>query len=99
MNAAATQWQSFGWHATCVDGHSIPALYEAFRQAEERRGKSSVIFANTVKGKGVSYMENQAEWHGTAPNVKYDLIGKLVDETGLTPVSYTHLTLPTTPYV
>ena len=84
MNAAATQWQSFGWHATCVDGHSIPALYEAFRQAEERRGKSSVIFANTVKGKGVSYMENQAEWHGTAPNVKYDLIGKLVDETGLT---------------
>ncbi|MUP50149.1 transketolase [uncultured Megasphaera sp.] len=68
MNAAATQWQSFGWHATCVDGHSIPALYEAFRQAEERRGKPSVILANTVKGKGVSYMENQAEWHGTAPN-------------------------------
>ena len=68
MNAAATQWQSFGWHATCVDGRSIPALYEAFRQAKERRVKPSVILANMVKGKGVSYMENQAEWHGTAPN-------------------------------
>ncbi|MCH4187238.1 MAG: transketolase [Megasphaera sp.] len=62
------KWRSFGWHVLEIDGHDIEALYQAFQDAAAYKGKPTVILAHTVKGKGVSYMENQAEWHGTAPN-------------------------------
>ncbi len=62
------KWESFGWHVITVDGHDIPALINAFEQAKEIKGKSTVIIADTVKGKGVSFMENVAVWHGQAPN-------------------------------
>ena len=51
-----------------VDGHNVEAIYEAYQNAKHNIGKPSAIIANTIKGKGVSFMENQASWHGKAPN-------------------------------
>ena len=50
------------------DGHDFEALIEACEKAKAVKGQPSVIIAKTIKGKGVSFMENQAKWHGTAPN-------------------------------
>jgi len=61
------KWQAFGWHVLELDGHSIPALQAAFREAATVRGKPTVIIAHTVKGKGVSFMENNPKFHGVAP--------------------------------
>ena len=60
----ASKFESFGFDVQEVDGHDIPALLEAFRRAmSARNGKPKAIVADTVKGKGISFMENQAEWH------------------------------------
>ena len=64
----ADKWQAFGWHVAEVDGHSIPALLAAVDEASETRGQPSMIVCRTVKGKGVSFMENNPEFHGKAPN-------------------------------
>ncbi len=61
------KWQAFGWHVLEVDGHSFPALQAAFTLAREVRGRPTVIIAHTVKGKGVSFMENNPKFHGVAP--------------------------------
>ena len=60
------KWQAFGWHVIRVDGHDLRALNRAFDAAEARKGVPTVIIADTVKGKGVSFMEGQAGWHGKA---------------------------------
>ncbi|MDY3014048.1 MAG: transketolase [Evtepia sp.] len=60
--------ESFGWHVLKVDGHDMEAVEAAFEQARAYQGMPTVILAKTVKGKGVSFMENQAGWHGKAPN-------------------------------
>ena len=62
------KFRSFGFEVINVDGHNISELISAFEQAKKTKGKPTVIIANTIKGKGVSFMENQAEWHGKAPN-------------------------------
>lgn len=59
---------SFGWHVIEIDGHNFDEILKAFEEAKNTKGKPSLILAKTVKGKGVSYMENQAGWHGAAPN-------------------------------
>ncbi len=64
------RYRSFGWHAIVVDGHDVEALISAFEEAARTKGKPSVIIAKTVKGKGVSFMEGQAGWHGKAPNLE-----------------------------
>ena len=51
-----------------MDGHDYEALADAFDQAKTVKGKPTVVLAHTVKGKGVSFMEDQASWHGKAPN-------------------------------
>jgi transketolase len=61
------KWKSFGWHTLSIDGHSIPALQAAFAEAAATKGKPTCIIANTVKGKGVSFMENNPKYHGVAP--------------------------------
>lgn len=63
------KWRSFNWNVIEIDGHNIEQVLEAYEKASNTKGKPSVIIANTVKGKGVSFMENKAEWHGKAPNV------------------------------
>jgi transketolase len=62
------KWLSFGWHVIDVNGHDIPALQAAFADAAITKGKPTALVARTVKGKGVSFMENNPKFHGTAPN-------------------------------
>ena len=60
--------KAFGFEVICIDGHSFDEIEAAFEKAKTVKGKPTAIIAKTVKGKGVSFMENQASWHGTAPN-------------------------------
>ncbi|MDR2295501.1 MAG: transketolase [Clostridiales Family XIII bacterium] len=62
------KFASFGFHVLSIDGHSLPAIAGAFEDARTHKGAPTVIVAKTVKGKGVSFMENEAGWHGRAPN-------------------------------
>ena len=62
------KFRAFGWHVISVDGHDFTALKAAFDEAKTVKGMPTCIVAKTVKGKGVSFMENQAGWHGKAPN-------------------------------
>ncbi len=62
--------EAFGWHVIRADGHDLTALSDAFAQAKAHIGAPTVILAKTVKGKGVSFMENEAGWHGKAPNAE-----------------------------
>ena len=64
------KWESFGWHVIEIDGHDINHLLDAFKKAREIKGKPAVIIAHTVKGKGVSFMENNVDFHGKAPNAE-----------------------------
>lgn len=67
LEPLAQKWQSFGWHVQAIDGHSFEAIVEAVGQAEAEFSKPSVILANTIPGKGVSFMERRYEWHGNPP--------------------------------
>lgn len=62
------KFAAFGWHVSVIDGHDFDQIERAVLEAEQIKGQPSVIICNTVKGKGVSYMENKCEWHGVAPN-------------------------------
>ena len=62
------KYTAFGWNAIDIDGHNIDEILSAFAAAALHKGNPTVIIAHTVKGKGVSFMENQAAWHGVAPN-------------------------------
>jgi transketolase len=62
------KFRAFGWEVFCINGHDFDEIETAFEQAEKVTGKPAVIIQKSVKGKGVSFMENQASWHGTAPN-------------------------------
>jgi transketolase len=61
------KWRAFNWHVIELDGHSIPALQAAFAEAASTSGKPTAIIAHTIKGKGVSFMENNPKFHGVAP--------------------------------
>lgn len=63
----ADKYAAFGWHVLHVDGHDMKAILQALGDAEKVKGKPTVILANTVKGKGVSYAENVVGYHGIAP--------------------------------
>jgi len=62
------KFRAFGAHVITIDGHDFDAILAAFAEARATKGQPTVILAKTVKGKGVSYMENSAGWHGKAPN-------------------------------
>lgn len=62
------KFSAFGWEVIEADGHNYDELLEAYAKARETKGKPTCIVAKTVKGKGVSYMENQCGWHGNAPS-------------------------------
>lgn len=62
------KWQAFGWDTSVVDGHDFYKLIDGFDKARETKGKPTMIIAQTTKGKGVSFMENEVGWHGKAPN-------------------------------
>ena len=62
------KFQTFGWHVINVDGHSFPEILAALDEAKTVKGQPTAIIAKTHKGRGVSFMEDQAGWHGKAPN-------------------------------
>ncbi|WKZ20229.1 MAG: transketolase [Candidatus Jettenia sp. CY-1] len=62
------KWRGFGWHVIEINGHDYPSILAAYEDAEKIKGKPTVIVAKTVKGKGVSFMENHVDWHGKAPS-------------------------------
>jgi transketolase len=63
----ADKWRAFGWHTIEIDGHDFAEVRSAYQEAEATKGKPTAIVAHTVKGKGVSFMENNPKFHGTAP--------------------------------
>jgi len=61
------RWKAFGWHVISIDGHNFTELEQAFDEAKSVKEKPTIIIANTVKGKGISFMENQFLWHSRVP--------------------------------
>ena len=61
------KWQAFGWHTIDIDGHDFNQILSAFQEARKVKAKPTVIIAHTIKGKGVSFMENKVKFHGKAP--------------------------------
>ena len=61
------KFRAFGWHVITIDAHDFDSIEAAFNEARTVKGKPTAIIAKSVKGKGVSYMENSCEWHGQAP--------------------------------
>jgi transketolase len=61
------KWQAFGWHVIDIDGHDFDQMLSALIEADKMKGRPTVIIARTVKGKGVSFMENNVAFHGKAP--------------------------------
>ena len=75
------KFEAFGWNVIIVDAHSVEEIRNAIDTAKTVKGKPTVVIANSTKGKGVSFMENQAGWHGTAPNAEqYEQAIKELDE-------------------
>jgi len=74
------KFEAFGWNVLYVDGHDVDAIMDCYAQARAYKGKPTVIVATTVKGKGVSFMENDAGWHGVAPNKEQ--LAKALEELG-----------------
>lgn len=70
LEPLAAKWAGFGWHVIELDGHDLPAVQRAFAEAAATKGKPTVLIAHTVKGKGVSFMENNPKYHGVAPTTE-----------------------------
>ncbi len=66
MDALASRWRAFGWHAIVIDGHDMGAILDAFGEAKRTKGRPTMILAKTIKGKGVSFVEGKDGWHGKA---------------------------------
>lgn len=64
----AERWRAFGWAVQEIDGHDYNQIISALEKARQTKNQPSMIIMHTIKGKGVSFMENQVSWHGTAPN-------------------------------
>jgi transketolase len=70
LDPLVDKWRAFGWNASEIDGHDFGQIFEAVERAKNTLGKPTMIVANTIKGKGVSFMENQAEWHSGPPTME-----------------------------
>ena len=68
VNPIIEKWQAFNWDVQEIDGHDLPQIMSALDWAKSSTDKPTAIIAKTIKGKGVSFMEGQAQWHGKAPN-------------------------------
>lgn len=67
LEPLVAKWQAFGWNTLEIDGHNMSEILSAYKQAQAAKGKPSIIIAHTIKGKGVSFMENVVDFHGRAP--------------------------------
>jgi transketolase len=68
LEPLSAKWKAFGWHVREINGHSMSEILDSIDTAKSVKRMPSVVIAHTVKGKGVSFMENKPEWHGKAPN-------------------------------
>ena len=68
VDSLAAKYSAFGWNVVTIDGHNMEQIVGAFERTAAHRGQPTLVLAHTVKGKGVSFMENNAAWHGVAPN-------------------------------
>jgi transketolase len=82
LDPLAAKWRAFGWGTLELDGHDTDALFDAFAQIPAETGRPTCIVAHTVKGKGVSFMEDKLQWHYTAP--KGDELTRALQEVELT---------------
>ncbi|MEQ1573506.1 MAG: transketolase [Vicinamibacterales bacterium] len=80
--ALALRWRAFGWHTIVVDGHDIPAILAALDEARRTKGRPTMILARTLKGKGISFMEDKAGWHGKAVKKGEELARALAELEG-----------------
>ena len=62
------KFEAFGWNVLVIDGHNYDEILDAIEKAKNHKGQPTAVVCKTIKGKGVSFMENQASWHGSAPN-------------------------------
>jgi transketolase len=74
------KFRAFGWEVIIIDGHDYRQIMEALNTGRETKDRPTAIIADTIKGKGVSFMENKAEWHGTAPSPEQ--VGQALAELG-----------------
>ena len=82
IGSIVDKFKAFGWNVIEIDGHDFDQIFAALDMAKETVGKPTIIVAKTIKGKGISFMENQALWHGTAPSDK-DLEQALIELGGV----------------
>ncbi|HEC86445.1 MAG TPA: transketolase [Thermoplasmatales archaeon] len=81
LESIRERWRAFGWHVIEIDGHDMRQILEALHKADEYKGKPTMIIMNTIKGKGVSFMENNVDFHGKAPNdEEYKIAMKELEE-------------------
>jgi len=80
VDSPADRWRSFGWHVIEADGHDMGELLEAYAGARRIEGQPTIVIAHTVKGKGVSFMENNYVWHAKVPNAEE--LRKALEEIG-----------------
>jgi len=80
LESTRDRWSSFGWHVTEIDGHNMKQILGALNEADNYKRQPSVIILNTVKGKGVSFMENNVDFHGVPPNeMEYNMAMEELD--------------------
>ena len=80
LDPFADKWKAFGWHVEEIDGHDVIALERALGAVPAPSGRPTVVIAHTVKGKGVSFMENKLEWHYRSPSD--ELLAQALAEVG-----------------
>ena len=81
------KWESFGWEVKEINGNNLKEIVDAFKKIPFKTDKPSLIISNTIKGKGIPFMENKAEWHGKPIKGKYielarDSAKKLMEKYG-----------------
>jgi transketolase len=67
LEPLVAKWHAFGWHTVEIDGHNMRQILSAYDEAKSSKTKPTIIIAHTIKGKGVSFMENVVNFHGCAP--------------------------------
>ena len=78
LEPLTSKWEAFGWHAQQIDGHNFGEISKALDSARSETKKPSVIVADTIKGKGVSFMEDDNNWHYRTPNAE-ELAAALIE--------------------
>ena len=77
------KFEAFNFHVINIDGHNFDEIDAAFKEARETKGQPTAIIARTIKGKGISFMEDKAAWHGAAPNdEQYEIAMKDLEKVG-----------------